>query len=144
MTTKPDTAAGEMGQKISITFLFNGEDYRVKTYPTTLLIDAVLIAIHISGNGSRPDPKEWEVRDKDGVLLEQVRTFEGLGIISSARLFVSLAIGAGAASLPAPLSCDNASGQEVVNVPSSVGSVLIWFCPNPAIQSQVSSCGERL
>jgi hypothetical protein len=82
-------------EKIEIVFIINGEDFRVEVDVEVPLIVAVEKALVASGNTGRRDPREWEVRDSAGVLLEVDRTVKQLGLKKGARLFLSLKVGAG-------------------------------------------------
>jgi hypothetical protein len=86
--------------KITLIFIINGEDFRVETSVEARLIIAVERALVESGNIGRRDPREWEVRDSSGVLLEVDRTIRELGLKDDARLFLSLKVGAGGCSRP--------------------------------------------
>jgi hypothetical protein len=81
-------------RSITIIFIINGQDVAVDVNLEAPLSSAVHRALAQSGNTGRP-PDEWEVRDTDGILLEQNRTIEDLGLISGARVFLSLRVGAG-------------------------------------------------
>jgi hypothetical protein len=83
-------------QKIEIIFIINGQDFSVETNINAPLISAVERALQESGNTGRP-ASEWELRDSNGVLLEQHRTPKELGLKNGARLFLSLRVGAGGA-----------------------------------------------
>ena len=81
--------------KITLIFIINGQDFGVETDVEARLIIAVERALVESGNTGRRDPREWEVRDSAGVLLEVDRTVRELGLKNGARLFLSLKVGAG-------------------------------------------------
>jgi hypothetical protein len=83
-----------------LVFIINGEDFRVETGVEARLIIAVERALVESGNTGRRDPREWEVRDSSGVLLEVDRTVRELGLKNGTRLFLSLKVGAGGHSRP--------------------------------------------
>lgn len=87
----------ESEHKITLSFIINGEDFRVETSVHAPLLVAVEKALVSSGNTGRRDPREWEVRDSGGVLLEVDRTISQLGLKSGTRLFLSLRVGAGGA-----------------------------------------------
>lgn len=82
-------------QKITIVFIINGEDVPVETNVHPPLKEAVSRALQQSGNTGRPDPAEWEVRDANGVLLDQNRRIEDFRFSSGVRLFLTLRVGAG-------------------------------------------------
>jgi hypothetical protein len=86
--------------EIALVFIINGEDFRVETNVESRLIAAVERALAESGNTGRRDPREWEVRDSSGVLLEVDRTVRELGLKNGARLFLSLKVGAGGCPHP--------------------------------------------
>ena len=90
----------EAHRKITLVFIINGENFPVEADIDALLIVAVEKALIISGNTGRRDPREWEVRDSSGVLLEVDRTIKELGLKDGARLFLSLRVGAGGGSRP--------------------------------------------
>jgi hypothetical protein len=86
--------------KITLVFIINGENFPVEANVDAPLILAVEKALVLSGNTGRRDPREWEVRDSSGVLLEVDRTIKELGLKDGARLFLSLRVGAGGCSRP--------------------------------------------
>ena len=90
----------EAHHKITLIFIINGEDFPVETNVEAPLLVAVERALVESGNTGRRDPREWEVRDSSGVLLEVDRTVKELGLKDRARLFLSLKVGAGGSSRP--------------------------------------------
>jgi hypothetical protein len=81
--------------KITLIFIINGENFPVEANANAPLLVAVEKALVLSGNTGRRDPREWEVRDSSGVLLEIDRTIKELGLKDGARLFLSLRVGAG-------------------------------------------------
>ena len=85
----------ELRHDIRLIFIINGEDFPVETKVHDPLIVSVERALVLSGNTGRRDPREWEVRDSSGVLLEVDRTVKELGLKDGARLFLSLKVGAG-------------------------------------------------
>ncbi len=85
--------------KITLVFIINGENYPVETNVNAPLLSAVERALSTSGNTGRRDPHEWEVRDANGVLLEQGRKVGELGLKDGARLFLTLRVGAGGVDL---------------------------------------------
>lgn len=85
----------EPHHKIKLVFIINGEDFPVETNAEEPLIVPVERALVLSGNTGRRDPREWEVRDSSGVLLEVDRTVKDLGLKDGTRLFLSLKVGAG-------------------------------------------------
>ncbi len=85
----------EIHQKITLIFIINGENFPVEANVNAPLLVAVEKALAVSGNTGRRDPREWEVRDSSGVLLELDRTIKELGLKDGARLFLSLRVGAG-------------------------------------------------
>jgi hypothetical protein len=90
----------ETHHKIKLIFIINGENFPVEANVEAPLIVAVEKALVLSGNTGRRDPREWEVRDSSGVLLEVDRTIEELALKDGARLFLSLKVGAGGCSRP--------------------------------------------
>jgi len=80
---------------ITLVFIINGENFPVELNAELLLIGAVESALRLSGNTGRRDPREWEVRDARGVLLEVDRSVVNLGLKDGDRLFLSLRVGAG-------------------------------------------------
>jgi len=88
----------ESHHQITLIFIINGEDFPVQTNVNEPLIVSVERALVLSGNTGRRDPKEWEVRDSSGVLLEVDRTVKELELKNDARLFLSLKVGAGGCS----------------------------------------------
>jgi len=88
----------EAHQKITLVFIINGENFSVEANLNAPLLVAVEKALVVSGNTGRRDPREWEVRDSGGVLLEPDRTIKELGLKDGARLFLSLKVGAGGCS----------------------------------------------
>jgi hypothetical protein len=90
----------EAHHKLTLIFIINGEHFRVETNIEARLIIAVERALLLSGNTGRRDPREWEVRDSNGVLLEVDPTIKDLGLKDGARLFLSLRVGAGGHFLP--------------------------------------------
>jgi len=85
----------ETHHKITLVFIINGQDFRVEADVKARLIIAVERALLESGNTGRRDPREWEVRNSSGVLLEVDRTLAELDLKNGARLFLSLKVGAG-------------------------------------------------
>lgn len=85
----------EAHHKIKLVFIVNGENFPVEARVDVPLVVAVEKALVDSGNTGRRDPREWEVRDSSGVLLEVDRTIKELGLKDGARLFLSLKVGAG-------------------------------------------------
>ena len=85
-------------QRIKLIFIINGENFAVETSAEAPLIISVEKALVLSGNTGRRDPREWEVRNSSGVLLEVDRTVKELGLKDDARLFLSLKVGAGGCS----------------------------------------------
>lgn len=81
-------------QKVKLIFIINGQDYSIEANVHAPLIEAVERALSESDNKGRP-PDEWEVRDVNGVLLENSRSPKDLGLNEGARLFLSLRVGAG-------------------------------------------------
>jgi hypothetical protein len=90
----------EPHNKITLVFIINGENFLVEANVNAPLVVAVEKALVLSGNTGRRDPREWEVRDSSGVLLEVDRTIKELGSKNGARLFLSLKVGAGGRSRP--------------------------------------------
>jgi hypothetical protein len=86
--------------KITLIFIINGENFPVDANDHAPLLVAVERALQLSGNTGRRDPREWEVRDSAGVLLEVDRSIRDLGLKNDARLFLSLKVGAGGCSPP--------------------------------------------
>jgi len=84
----------ESDHRIELVFIINGEDFRVEANGHAPLLAAVQRALGESGNTGR-GLDEWEVRDIQGVLLDTHRSPLELGLISGARLFLSLRVGAG-------------------------------------------------
>ena len=84
----------EKRHKIELIFIINGEDFDVEAHLDEVLSAAVEKALHKSRNTGRP-ADEWEVRNAEGVLLEQARTIAELGLKNRERLFLSLRVGAG-------------------------------------------------
>lgn len=80
--------------KVELTFIINGANFSVETNLNAPLKEAVARALSESGNTGRP-PSEWQVRDANGVLLEVERKIRDFGFQNGARLFLSLAVGAG-------------------------------------------------
>jgi hypothetical protein len=89
-----DQKRRKSGQKFTLVFIINGQDFPIHVDPKLPLSVAVQRVLQESGNTGRP-PEEWEVRDASGVLLETHRTPHELGLRDGARLFVSLRVGAG-------------------------------------------------
>ncbi len=85
----------EDGRKLAVIFIINGENFTVDSDVDSPLIVAVEKALHSSGNTGRRDPREWEVRDSGGVLLDVDRKLKQLGLKDGSRLFLSLRVGAG-------------------------------------------------
>ncbi|HLY61025.1 MAG TPA: DUF2604 domain-containing protein [Terriglobia bacterium] len=79
---------------IQLIFIINGANFAVKANINAPLKEAVAQALQESGNSGRP-PSDWQVRDSNGVLLDVNRKIEELGIANGARLFLTLAVGAG-------------------------------------------------
>jgi hypothetical protein len=84
--------------KVVLIFIINGENFSVETDVNAPLMSAVQRALAESHNTGR-DPSEWEVRDSNGVLLEVHRPPKELGLTDNARLFLSLRVGAGGATV---------------------------------------------
>jgi hypothetical protein len=82
-------------RRITLIFIINGENFPVEADIHALLVVAVERALVLSGNTGRRDPREWEVRDSGGVLLEVDRSIKDLGLKDGDRLFLSLQVGAG-------------------------------------------------
>jgi hypothetical protein len=80
--------------RIAIIFIINGVDYRVAVNTEVPLAVAVEKALDESRNTGRP-PDQWEVRNSSGVLLENDRSIEDLGLKDGTRLFLTLRVGAG-------------------------------------------------
>ena len=80
--------------EIDITFIINGEDVTVQARQEQKLEELRLQALAQSHNTGR-SPDAWAVRSDGGVLLSTDATVEELGILDGARLFLTLAIGAG-------------------------------------------------
>lgn len=85
---------GRGHHEFTLVFIINGQDFKITADPNAPLGLAVAQALRESGNTGRP-PEEWEVRDVEGVLLEQRRTPTELRLRGGARLFLSLQVGAG-------------------------------------------------
>ena len=76
-------------------FIVNGEDVEVSTDSEASLEWIRDKALRLSHNTGRP-PGDWEVRDLDGQLIEDLsKTVSELGLISGARFFLTLRVGAG-------------------------------------------------
>lgn len=88
----------ESDHKIELIFIINGENFPIEVNIHEPLIAPVERALVLSGNTGRRDPREWEVRDSGGVLLEVDRTIQELNLKDGARLFLSLKVGAGGRS----------------------------------------------
>ncbi len=84
----------DKGPKIRLIFIINGQDYIVEANLNAPLMVAVQQALVESGNQGRP-AEEWEVRNVSGVLLDQSKTPQELGLVDRTRLFLSLRVGAG-------------------------------------------------
>jgi len=81
--------------KIRLIFIINGENFPVEVDVHALLILAVEKALVLSDNTGRRNPREWEVRDSAGTLLQVDQSIKDLGLREGARLFLSLQVGAG-------------------------------------------------
>ncbi len=81
-------------QEIKINFIINGQDFKVKSKRDLPLSVAVEKALVESANTGRA-PSEWEVRNVDGVLLDQSLTLVELKLKYGVKLFLSLKVGAG-------------------------------------------------
>lgn len=90
----------EFPHVVELLFIINGEDFPVEANVNEPLIAPVERALVLSGNTGRRDPREWEVRDSGGVLLEVDRTIKELGLKDRTRLFLSLKVGAGGSPRP--------------------------------------------
>lgn len=84
----------DRNHKITLIFIINGANFRVEANVNEPLKDAVAKALRESGNTGRP-LSDWQVRDANGVLLDIDRKIKDLGLTSGARLFLTLAVGAG-------------------------------------------------
>jgi hypothetical protein len=90
----PEDKGRRARNEFFLVFIINGEDFKVISDESSPLKLAVDQALRESGNTGRP-ADEWEVRDVNGVLLEQHRTPKELHLHKGARLFLSLKVGAG-------------------------------------------------
>ena len=76
-------------------FIVNGEDVQVSTDSEASLEWVRDKALRLSHNTGRL-PGDWEVRDLDGQLIEDLsRTIGELGLTSGTRMFLTLKVGAG-------------------------------------------------
>lgn len=82
--------------KITLIFVINGSNFPVDANVNDPLKEAVARALRESGNTGRP-LSDWQVRDANGVLLDIDRKIKDLGLRTGARLFLTLAVGAGGA-----------------------------------------------
>jgi hypothetical protein len=80
--------------QVELIFIINGANFPLEANINDTLGNAVARALSESGNTSRP-ASEWQVRDADGVLLETQRILKDFNFKEHARLFLSLAVGAG-------------------------------------------------
>jgi hypothetical protein len=80
---------------INLVFVVAGEDVVLDKLNIHEPLDAARSkALAQSGNTSRPH-KDWEIRTESGVLLNPSDKLENLGLRPGAKLFLSLAVGAG-------------------------------------------------
>lgn len=82
--------------KITLIFVINGANFSVEANVNDPLKAAVQRALQESGNTGRP-LSDWQVRDANGVLVDIDRKIKDLGLTNGARLFLTLAVGAGGA-----------------------------------------------
>lgn len=80
--------------KVSITFIVNGEDVLVDANPASPLHALRNKALAMSKNTGRP-PDEWEIRDQRGILLSPEQSVESFHFSDGVRLFLTLRVGAG-------------------------------------------------
>jgi predicted nucleic acid-binding Zn-ribbon protein len=76
-------------------FIINGEDYTIHAKLEEPLRQAVEKALAESDNTGRREASEWEVRNGDGVLLDQGRSPKELGLRDDEKLYLTLKVGAG-------------------------------------------------
>jgi hypothetical protein len=77
-----------------IVFVINGDDTEIDTDSQVPLGTAVQQALAVSKNTGRP-ASSWQVRNVDGVLMEQGRVIEEFKFSERERLFVSSDFGFG-------------------------------------------------
>lgn len=81
-------------ESIRLVFIINGENFPIEASIEAPLIERALV---LSGNTGRRDPREWEVRDTKGGLLDAKLTAKELRLKDGEQLFLSLRVGAGGA-----------------------------------------------
>ena len=81
-------------KKISITVVVNGQP-TVVDEPVDAALGAIIpIALRQTGNSGQP-PKNWELRDAEGNLLDRDKRIEDYGFSEKVRLFLNLKAGVG-------------------------------------------------
>ena len=82
-------------KKVSITVIVNGQPTVVDVFDNDPLREIISPALHQTQNSGQP-PGNWELRDSDGTLLNDLdKTVGDYGITSKDRLFLNLKAGVG-------------------------------------------------
>ena len=81
-------------KKISITVVVNGQPTVVDAPIDEALGGIIPDALRQTGNSGQP-PKNWELRDADGNLLDLDKRIEDYGFTEKVRLFLNLKAGVG-------------------------------------------------
>ncbi|MBD9507922.1 DUF2604 domain-containing protein [Ensifer sp. ENS07] len=99
MTKTPKAASETAGKatgsknKISLTFVVNGEPVSVEANVNAPLQTAIAKALEVSGNVGQP-AENWELKNEDGTVFDPSKKIEDLGITGGQTLFLSLKAGA--------------------------------------------------
>ena len=81
-------------KKFDITVVVNGQPTEVNEFGDAPLGSIIPDALSQTGNSGQP-PKNWELRDADGNLLDLHKTIEDYGFPEKVRLFLNLKAGVG-------------------------------------------------
>ena len=87
-------ATPDSPKKIAITVVVNGQPTVVDVLVDVPLGSIVPDALRQTGNSGQP-PKNWELRDVDGNLLDLDKRIEDYGFSEKVRLFLNLKAGVG-------------------------------------------------
>ena len=79
---------------VLIEWVISGTPHKRKAPVNSTLGNESRVALETSGNLAR-SYEEWQIRDANGVLLETNRSIADFNFKPGARLFLSLAVGAG-------------------------------------------------
>lgn len=85
----------KVGVNFFVTIVINGGGIDIPATPHSLLRTVAQDALQKTGNDAGRPIEEWELKDKDGVLLDMSLTVEHYGFASGVKLYLAPQVGAG-------------------------------------------------